>query len=264
MSLPTKVQTQEIISKEFSQDQLSLIKNIICKGASEDEIAVFLQICRHTRLDPIAKQIYMIPRWDSKLNKNVYTPQTSIDGLRLIAERTGRYAPGPATKFEVENGKLISATSFVKKMTADGTWHTVEATAYFEEYVQTYTDKRSGETKIAGLWESKPRTMIAKVAESQALRRAFPNEMSGLYVDGELDKDVVDVMPREDNLSQEQLDELYAMSIQLPDLTQKMKEYYKINSFMQLTPKQYGVVKERLEAEIKKKITEFQAAREGE
>ena len=66
------IKSADLAPKEFNEEQLGLIKNIICKGASDDEIAVFLQICKHTRLDPLSKQIWMIPRWDSKLGKTVY------------------------------------------------------------------------------------------------------------------------------------------------------------------------------------------------
>ena len=168
MSSLTKVQNN--LSEFISPEKEQMIRNVICKGASQDEIDVFLMVCRHVRLDPIMKQIYLVPRWDSEARKNVYTAQTSIDGFRLIADRTGRYAPGGRPVFEYKNDKLFSATSFIKKQTSDGTWHIVEATAFYDEYVQK---KKDG--TVTKFWNEKEHLMLAKCAESLCFRKAFPN-----------------------------------------------------------------------------------------
>lgn len=252
----------------FTPEQEQHIRTIICKGASPDEIEVFMMICKHTRLNPILKQIYFVSRWDGKLQKNVFTPQTSIDGLRLIAERTGRYCPGPRPQFEFDaNGNLISATAFVKKQTQDGTWHTVESTAFYKEYVQAYTNKKTGEMEVSKFWAEKPCLMLAKTAEAAALKKAFPADLSNLYIEEEMPESVVDVEEAK-VLTQDQLNELYEMSVQLPDLTEKIKEHYKIGSFMQLDPTKYQIVKDRLSNELSKKQKnaeeELKRAMEGE
>lgn len=102
----------------FSQEKRKLLKDTVCKGASDSEFELFLHVCIKTGLDPFMKQIYSIPRGGQR------TIQTSVDGFRLIAERTGRYSPGREPSYVyTADGILISATSTVKKMTADGTWH---------------------------------------------------------------------------------------------------------------------------------------------
>jgi hypothetical protein len=113
-------------------------------------------------------------------------PMVTIDGLRAKAERSGRYAPGQKTVFDVADeghGALESATAFVKKQTIDGTWHEVAEEAFFDEYA---AKKKDGE--LTQMWATKPRIMLAKCAEARALRRAFPEECEGMYTSEEMEQ----------------------------------------------------------------------------
>ena len=142
---------------------------------------MLLVTAQRAGLDPLARQIYMISRWDAKARRNIATPQTSIDGYRLIADRTGMYAPGREPTFTyAAEGELVSATAFVKKWVG-GQWHEVAATAFWDEYVQATKDG-----KPSFMWAKMPHTMLAKCAEALALRRAFPANLSGLYTDDEM------------------------------------------------------------------------------
>lgn len=147
-----------------------LIKKMFAKDCSDDELEIFLYSCQRLGLDPRAKQIYAI-----KLQGKM-TIQIGIDGLRLVAERTGQYAPGKETLYQYDkDGKLLSATAYVKKY-AHGEWHEVPATAYLAEYT-------SGQST----WRTKPHIMLGKCAESLALRKAFPMELSGTYSTEEME-----------------------------------------------------------------------------
>lgn len=158
----------------FDKSKKELIKNTLCKGCTDDELELFIYACKRTGLDPFAKQIYAIKRGYNM------TIQTSIDGYRLIADRTGMYSPGKESTFTYDkDGNITSATAYVRKMTPDGTWHEVSATAHFSEY------KPKGE-KMDAMWRSMPHVMIAKCAEALALRKAFPAHMSGVYTDDEM------------------------------------------------------------------------------
>lgn len=171
--------------QRFNEKQIDILKNSICKGVSNEEFEVFLMACYKTQLDPFMRQIYAVKRKAKKPDGSwgeVMSIQTGIDGYRLIAERTGCYAPGPEpTYIHDAEGKLLSATAYIKKQTRDGTWHTVSASAYYDEYCQ-----KTREGHPMGMWNNMGKTMLAKCAESQALRKAFPAEMSNVYTKEEM------------------------------------------------------------------------------
>jgi phage recombination protein Bet len=167
----------------YESSKVALIKDTIARGASDDELMLFLHLAQRSGLDPFSRQIYLIERQSNVNGQWITTrqPQTGIDGLRLIADRTDRYAPGHEPSFTYDaDGRLETATSYVKKWVR-GEWHEVAATAHYREYVQTKKD--GNPTKM---WTEKPHIMLAKCAEALALRRAFPAEMSGLYTSDEI------------------------------------------------------------------------------
>lgn len=167
----------------YEAEKVELIKDTIARGASDDELMLFLHLAQRSGLDPFSRQIYLIERrqqidgqW-----KTTRQPQTGIDGLRLIADRTDRYAPGrePTYTYDAVGG-LLTATAYVKKWVR-GEWHEIAATAHYDEYVG-----RTSKGEVTKMWADKPHIMLAKCAEALALRRAFPAEMSGLYTADEI------------------------------------------------------------------------------
>ncbi len=163
----------------FTSQQLATLRQIGVEKASEGDLAVFFHHCQRTGLDPFAKQIYMVGRWDNRAGAMKYVIQTGIDGYRLIAERTGTYAGSDET-WQEQGGNLVSATVTVRKVVA-GQVCGFTATARLEEYVQTGKDG-----KPMGLWAKMPHRMLAKCAEALALRKAFPQDLSGIYTAEEM------------------------------------------------------------------------------
>lgn len=209
------------VSSRFTNDQIDTIKDVYCKGLSNDEFKIFLYSCERTGLDPFAKQIYAVKRQDKKLGREVMTIQTGIDGYRAIADRTGCYAPGRKPSFTYDaQGKALSATAYVMKLTKDGKWHEVEAEAFYDEYVQTTYDGRP-----MGLWNKMIRTMLAKCAEALALRKAFPSQLSGIYTQEEMQQaDAIDVIPTYLSPSSQDVKPLYITKQQADELQQLISE----------------------------------------
>lgn len=89
------VKRDEALAVVWTEHEIETIKRTYCKGATDAELHLFAQVCNRTKLDPFARQIFAIKRKekdrDTGAYREVLSIQTSIDGFRLIAERTGRY-----------------------------------------------------------------------------------------------------------------------------------------------------------------------------
>lgn len=155
-----------------------------------EELSAFLHLCQRTRLDPFSRQIYLIGRFDGRQQRKVYTPQTSIDGYRVIAHRAAAEA-GHALGYDdtlwcAKDGRwqdvwLSEAPPAAAKVTVIRNGMRFSAVARYSEYVQT---KKNGDP--SGLWGKMPATMTAKCAEALALRMAFPHDLAGVYTAEEM------------------------------------------------------------------------------
>jgi phage recombination protein Bet len=163
-------------------------------GISDDvtaaELAGFLHLCQRTELDPFSRQIYLIGRKDKKAGRVVFTPQTGIDGYRVVARRATAKSGGTFgyedTLWCDKDGRwrdvwLPDSPPAAVKVTVLRDGQKYSAVALYREYVQT-----GWESKPIGLWGKMPASQLAKCAEALALRKAFPHDLAGVYTAEEM------------------------------------------------------------------------------
>lgn len=168
---------------EFKPDDITLLKStVVPKETTESELKLFLNYCKKTGLDPFTRQIYAMK------TKDKFSVMSSIDGLRLVAQRSGEYE-GQTAPMWADN---------------EGVWHDVwvkkehpaaaKVGVYRKDFkepcygiarFETYAQKKYDGT-LQYNWGKMPDLMIAKCAEALALRKAFPNELSGIYTNDEM------------------------------------------------------------------------------
>jgi len=177
-----KSQNQEVTkvkgeTEGFTTQQKDLIKRNICVGASDDELTLFLHQCKRTNLDPFSRQIYSIKYGNQR------SFQVSIDGLRLIADRTGKYEGQTMPEWCDENGKWHDVWISKNNPTAarigvykKGFKMPLYGVARYDSYASFSSQ----------MWKKMPDVMLVKCAEALALRKAFPHEMAGLYTTEEM------------------------------------------------------------------------------
>ena len=150
---------------------LELIRRTVAQGATNDELALYLHDCQRRGVHPLDKLLHFTKRGGK------YTPITSIDLFRARAGATGQHAgTDDAIYAEDASGKIVSAKVTVYRLIG-GVRCPFGATAYWSEY-------NAG----GPMWTKMPRTMIAKCAEALALRKAFPQELGGLYTADEMEQ----------------------------------------------------------------------------
>jgi phage recombination protein Bet len=182
----TTVATAEILSAaQLSRQHVEILKRTVAQGTTDEELQLFLHVCRRTGLDPFARQIYAVKR------AGKMTIQTSIDGFRLIAERTGKYTGqiGPlwagtdlawTEVWTKDRPPYVAKIGILRSDFTEPLW----AIAKWAEYVP-----QSGQDHM---WKKMPAHMLGKVAEALALRRAFPQELSGLYGEEEVQAPIIE------------------------------------------------------------------------
>lgn len=191
-------QLQEIVPLSKKE----LLRDMICKGASDNELQLFMDICNKTGLDPFSKQCWAVKRWDKSLGREVMAFQTGVDGFRVIANRSNKYSGQVGPFWCGEDGKwhdvwlkntppIAAKVGVLRTDFKEPLW----AVAKFTSYAATSRDG-----KLTQFWSKMPDLMIAKVAECLALRKAFPQDLSGIYSSEEMEQaELKDVTPKDNN-----------------------------------------------------------------
>lgn len=220
-------------------------------------IEAFAQTVARTQLDPIARQIYCIERGGK------YTISIGIDGARLVAQRTGEYAGQKPIEWTGDGKEWVEVwleseppkaarcgvmrKGFVEPLYAVATW---------EGYAPYFGGK------LSNMWSQHGPLMLGKCAEMLALRKAFPMELSGLYVAEEMDSaNQTAVVPSRDWLAEAkalddkaELAKLFAEAKAVGELTPALSaEFMSIASNL---TKDSRVVETVVEAEVVEETNE--------
>jgi phage recombination protein Bet len=186
---------------DFTEGQVEVVRLQLCPTATDAELELFIATCRRVKLDPFTRQIFFIKRkqrveddFGNASYVDVGRPETSIDGLRSLAEQTGSYegqapiewcgADGKWTEVWLDKDAPHAARATVFRK---GHREPMKAVALFTEFCPRFKSSKTDEIKIPQMWTKMPANQIAKCAEAAALRRAFPNDMSGLYITEEME-----------------------------------------------------------------------------
>jgi phage recombination protein Bet len=162
----------------ITPDQLALIRTTIAKGATDDELRLFLFDNQRQGVHPLDKLIHFTKR------SGRYAPVTSIDFMRIRAAQTGECAGIDDAVFVGEpKTPAFAATTTVWRLVG-GQRCAFSATARWSEYKPESNDF---------MWLKMPFTMLGKCAEALALRRGFPQQLAGLYAKEEFDQAPADV-----------------------------------------------------------------------
>ncbi len=175
----------------FTPEQVDVIKATIAPGASNEELALFLMVCQKTGLDPFSRQIYLSERWSNGVSKK--TPETTIDGFRVIAERSGKYAGqlgpfwcGPDGIWRdvwIDNDMPSAAkVGILRSDFKEPVW----GIALFMEYAQYKKAQGNNPPQLNSMWQKMGANQLAKCAEALGLRKAFPRDLSGMYTREEM------------------------------------------------------------------------------
>ncbi len=186
----------DLTQYEWKPEEMKLLKNTVARGQdlSDSEFLLLGYVSKLSGLDPFLKQIYPVKFYSKTANAKILTFLTSIEGYRLIAERTNRYAGRDEYMFD--EGLSLYQMLEAKRQTP----HTATATVYKimnkERYPTCHsvrwTEFYPSDEHKQWMWNKMKFNQIGKCAEAGALRAAFPNNFKGIYVDVEFDQSNAD------------------------------------------------------------------------
>lgn len=175
--------------RKFTDEEKRLIRQTcVPDDTTDSEFTLLISFAERTGLDPITRQIYLPKARKSKGVRQPTKPQATIDGFRVVAERTGKYAGQVGPVWCGEDGEWKDVWTSKEAPYAakvgilrEGFREPIYAVAEFEAYAQ-----RGFENNLNPMWQKLGSHMIAKCAEALGLRKAFPQDLSGLYTDDEM------------------------------------------------------------------------------
>lgn len=161
---------------------LSVLESSLYPGASPESIKLVIQYCKASGLDPLRKPVHIVPMWDSKSSRMRDVIMPGVGSYRTDAARTNQCAGVSEPEFGPEVTETIGGVSItypshcrvtVKRRLPSGE---IAEYAAVERWKENYAQRGGKEKSVApnAMWAKRPFAQLAKCAEAQALRKAFP------------------------------------------------------------------------------------------
>jgi phage recombination protein Bet len=170
----------------FNIEQNELIETLeasLYPGATHNSIKLAIGYCKASNLDPMQKPVHIVPIWDKNAGKMRDTIMPGIGLYRTQAARSGQYAGMSEAEFGPDVTENLSGVTvtfpqwarvIVKKLLPNGTVAEFSAKEYWKE---NYATAKKDTAQPNAMWKKRPYGQIAKCAEAQALRKAFPESV---------------------------------------------------------------------------------------
>lgn len=187
---------------QINEEELfKVLSNSLYVGAQAESIKMVISYCKASGLDPLQKPVHIVPMWDknSKQMRDVIMPGVGL--YRTQAARSNALAGisepefGPAVEFKL-NGGNFSAPEWcrvvVKRLLTNGAIADFSALEY---WIENYATAGKDSDAPNAMWKKRPRAQLAKCAQAQALRMAFPEMTGGAPTADEMEGKEIDITP---------------------------------------------------------------------
>lgn len=171
-----------LVTADQAEAIRTALKSSLYPGASDASVDMVLSYCQAAGLDPMQKPVHIVPMWDGKSRQLRDVVMPGIGLYRTNAARTGEFAGISEPEFgpmvtEIVGNRETTYPEWckvtVKRQLRGG--HVAEFTAV-EYWLENYAIKGGKEQDQSpnAMWSKRPRGQLAKCAQAQALRMAFP------------------------------------------------------------------------------------------
>lgn len=193
-------------TKQNEQELIAVLQSSLYPGAAIGSVQMVLNYCVAAGLDPMQKPVHIVPIWDAKAKQMRDVIMPGIGLYRTQAARSGNYAGVSDAEYGPDVTEKIGGVEItypawckvsVKRLLPNGQVAEFSAT---ERWKENYAVKGGQEKSIApnAMWMKRPYGQVAKCAEAQALRKAFPefgsaataDEMEGKEMEGVVELDI--------------------------------------------------------------------------
>lgn len=199
------------VRQEQERELIHVLRDSLYPGATDDSIRMVIGYCRAASLDVMKKTVHIVPMWDNKTRSMRDVVMPGIALYRIEASRTGDYIGKSEPEFgPMQNAELGGVrVRFPEwcRITVRRLVHGRECEFTAKEYwIENYATAKKDTDAPNAMWKKRAFGQLAKCAEAQALRMAFPEQTGGTNTDDEMDGKVlgpvVDVTPQQPRVEQ--------------------------------------------------------------